>query len=301
MTSEMGEDSLADRIRDHYAQLSTSERQVADLLLASPDLMSGYTASELASSAAVSKATITRFVAKINLGSFEEFRHAAREHSPEDRRMFALGTPLQLMDQELATTAGDLERLVAATVRSDSFNLSQTFAELSLDDLSDAVELLSTSRQVIFADFRKQFALAYYAATLFRVIRPDVGNLPIPGSSAVDGTLDLGQDDLVVMFPFRRPERDQDILSGAVIDAGAKLVAVGDVWPNPTNRRAHIYLRCRTESTGVFDSFVTPISLINVLFTATANKLGSPARERLALLEERHRTFETFEKSRMQS
>lgn len=291
----MDGDELADRIRDRYPHLSSSERQVADLLLASPDLMRGSTATELATSASVSKATITRFVAKLDMSSFEEFRRAVRTRSPQESRMFALGTPLQLMDQELATTAGELDRLLAATLRSDSDNLSRTFAELPLKDLNDAVQLLATSRQVIFADFRKQFALAYYAATLFRVIRPGVGNLPILGASAVDGTLDLGERDLVVMFPFRRPERDQDILSRAVVDARATLIAIGDVWPNPANQRAHLYLRCRTESTGVFDSFVTPISLINLLFTATANELGTRARDRLALLEQRHDTFETFD------
>ena len=293
--SPMDAGALTSRIRDRYPRFSTGERQVADLLLASPDLMSGSTATELAGSAGVSKATITRFVAKLDLGGFEEFRRAARTNAPHERRMHALGTPLQLMEQELATTNGDLDQLVAATLRSDAYNLNQTYAELSLDDLREAVRLLATSRHVIFADFRKQFALAYYAATLFRVIRPDVGNLPIPGASAVDGTLDLGEDDLVVMFPFRRPERDQDILSRAVLDAGATLVAIGDVWPNPANQRARLHFRCRTESTGVFDSFVTPISLINLLFTATANELGPQARDRLALLEDRHATFETFD------
>lgn len=285
----MDVDSLTDLIRGRYDRFSASERQVADELLASPHLMSGFTATELAESAAVSKATITRFIAKLGLSGFDEFRRAAR--APQT---FAVGSPVQLMNQELATTQGDLRRLVTETLNGDSYNLKQTYAELSLTDLAEAIELLSISHRVMFADFRKQFALAYYAATLFRVIRPNVDTLPIPGASAVDGTLDLGGDDLVVMFPFRRPERDQDILSRAVLQTGATLIAVGDVWPNPANQRAHLTFRCRTESVSVFDSFVTPMSMINLLFTATANRLGDQARNRLALLEDRHRTFETF-------
>lgn len=285
----MHPDSLAELIRSRYERLSPGERLVADLLLASPQHMSGFTATELAQSVGVSKATVTRFISKLGMADFAEFRRSARE-----RQRFALGSPLQLMDQQLAATQGDLQRLVGETLRSDSFNLNQTYAELVLDEVANAVELLSGSRQVIFADFRKQFALAYYAATLFRVIRPNVSMLPVPGASAVDAMLDLSQDDLVVMFPFRRPTRDEDVLSAAVIESGATLVAIGDIWPNPANRRAHLHLRCHTESVGVFDSFVTPMSLINLLFSATANRLGASARDRLALLEEKHRSFQTF-------
>lgn len=285
----MSADSLPDLIRTCYDSFTVRERLVADLLLGSPHLMSGFTATELAASAGVSKATITRFITKLGLSDFGEFRRAAR-----DRAAFPRGSPLDLMDQELATTDGDLHRLVATTLRGDLANLNQTYTELSLDELETAVELLCDARRLIFADFRKQFALAYYAATLFRVIRPDVETLPVPGASAVDGMLDVAAGDVLVMFPFRRPERDHDILSNATVNAGATLITIGDIWPNPANRRARLHFSCRTESSGVFDSFVTPMSLINLFFTATANRLGSRATQRLAALEDKHREFRTF-------
>ncbi len=281
--------SVVELIRARYEALSASERGVADLLLGSPHLMSGFTATELADAASVSKATLTRFVSKLGMQNFDEFRRAARAAKP-----LTHGSPLDLMAKELDTTRGDLGRLVAETVQRDTENLGQTYANLSMEQLTTLVELLSTSRRVVFADFRKQYALAYYAATLFRVIRPNIDTLPVLGASAVDGTLDIGDDDLVVMFPFRRPARDQDLLSRAVLDAGATLVTIGDVWPTPASSRATIHLSCHTEGVGVFDSFVTPMSLINLLFTATANNLGESALDRLRLLEDRHAMFETF-------
>lgn len=281
--------SLADVVRECYGTLSRSERRVADDVLASPVHMSGFTATELAESAGVSKATVTRFVAKLGLESFDEFRRVAR-----DQNGLSTGSPLQLMEEGLATTHGDLRVLLSETAHRDQFNLAQTFAEVSVDEVAEAVRLLSTSRSVVFADFRKQYALAHYSATLFRVIRPRVSVLPVLGASAVDGTLDVGPEDLVVMFPFRRPLRDQDVLSRAVVDAGATLVTVGDIWPSAPGERAAVHIRCRTESVGVFDSFVAPVSMINVLFAATANRLGPAAHERLALLEDRHQAFGTF-------
>lgn len=281
--------SLVELIRSRYENFSRSERRVADEILGSPLLMSGFTATELAESAGVSKATVTRFIAKLGLSSFDEFRRIAR-----DPHMFAAGSPLRLMEEGLAATHGELNLLIEETARRDGFNLSQTYAELSIEEIAEVGRLLSESRLVMFADFRKQYALAYYAATLFRVIRSGVNTLPLLGATAVDGMLDLGPEDLVVMFPFRRPTHDQDVLSRAVIDTNANLVTIGDVWPSPASQRASIHLRCHTGSVGVFDSFVAPISLINLLFAATANQLGGAAQERLALLEEKHSLFETF-------
>jgi DNA-binding MurR/RpiR family transcriptional regulator len=280
---------VAERIRERYSGLSRSERRIADLILGSPLLMIGFTLTEIAEGANVSKATVSRFVNRLGYEGWEEFRHTIR-----DGQEYITGSPLELMARQLDATHGDLQELVRQKVQTDRANLETTYADLSLSELDHAISLLSASRRVVFADFRKQYALAYYAATLFRVIRPNVDTLPILGASAVDGILDLGEDDLVVMFPFRRPERDHDILSKAVQEAGAKLITIGDVWPNPANERAILHFRCRTENAGVFDAFATPISLIELLFTATANRLGVPALKRLEVLEQKHVLFETF-------
>lgn len=285
----MDSKSVAQRIRAMYASFSPSERSVADILLGDPHLMSGFTATELANEAEVSKATVTRFIDKLGFPAFSDFRRTVR-----DTRSSIVGSPLELLEQGLAATDGDLQRLIAETLRSDQANLSQTYENLDIEEARQIIGLLSEARQLIFADFRKQYALAYYATTLFQTIRPDVFLLPTPGASPADNTLDLGSSDVVVMFPFRRPMQDQDMLSQAVLDSGAKLIAIGDIWPTPPTQKAHIHIRCSTESPGVFDSFVAPMSLINMLFTATANILGSSARDRLTQLEHRHHTFQTF-------
>ncbi len=282
--------SLAELVRSRYGVLSSGERRVADTVLGGGAIIATLKATELAASARVSKATVSRFVGKLGLSGFDDFRHMARANHE-----FAAGSPLQIMAEGLATTHGDLGLLLRETYRRDQLNLSRTYADLPLQDLEAIVSLLCGAKQLVFADFRKQYALAYYATTLFRVIRPGVSSLPVLGATAVDGMLDIGPGDVVVMFPFRRPERDQNRLSQAVRDSGARLVTIGDIWPCPASERADVRIYCHTESAGVFDSFVAPISLINVLFAATAARLGESAQARLRDLETRHAQFETFD------
>lgn len=280
---------LGARIRAAYPTLSPAERRVADLLLDTPDLMVGFSATELAERAGVSKPTVTRFVSKIGLNGFREFRERAREVLRVPR-----GSPLDLLAQELDVTEGDLATLITETLAGDLANLQHTYLTIDPKDVGLVVDLLATCPHVIFADFRKQHALAAYAGALFNAVRSDVRVLPVAGTSPADGLLDLTADDVVVMFPFRRPQREHELLSAAVVDLGASLVTIGDRYPNPAAARASVHLECATDGVGVFDSLVAPMSLVNLLFTATVNRLGGPAERRLSDLEDHHRRFDTF-------
>lgn len=280
---------LALRIRKAYPSFTPAESKIADLLLASPDLMVGFSATELAERAGVSKPTVTRFISRLGLSSFQEFREQARQSPP-----LVPGSPLDLLATAHDVTGGDLGVLVAESLRRDLDNLERTYLGLEAAQVDQVVDLLVTARRVAFADFRKQFALAYYAGTLFNSIRPDVRTLPTPGASAEDGLLDLGEGDLAVMFPFRRAQRDHEVTARAIVDRRATLVTIGDRYPNPAAELSSIHLVCETGGVGVFDSSVAPMSLINLLFTAVAERIGLPAQQRLADLEHQHGIFGTF-------
>lgn len=289
MSEAEGVQGLLCRIRDAYPRFTPAEAKLADLLLSSPEMMVGFSARELADRAGVSKPTVTRFVARLGLSSFQEFRERARASGS-----LPPGSPLELLARALDVTGGDLGLLVTETLRRDTDNLERTYLGLEPRQLERCVELLVTAPRVAFSDFRKQYALAYYASTLFNSIRPDVRLIPAPGTSAEDGLLDLGAGDLVVMFPFRRAQRDHDVTSRAVVERDATLVTIGDRYPNPASERADVHLVCETDGVGVFDSSVAPMSLINLLFTATTERIGLPAQQRLADLEDQHGTFGTF-------
>jgi DNA-binding MurR/RpiR family transcriptional regulator len=280
---------LAGRIRGAYGLFSPAESKIADLLLASPDLMLGFTATELAERAGVSKPTVTRFVARLGLDGFKEFRRLARES-----QRLEPGSPLDLLTRGLDVTEGDLGVLVAESLRLDVDNLERTYRGLDEGELDVVIGRLVEAPRVVFADFRKQYALAYYAGTLFNSVRPDVRTLPVPGTSAADGMLDLGPGDLMVMFPFRRAQRDHTVTAEAAVSLGMTLVTIGDRYPNRAAELADAHLVCDTGGVGVFDSSVAPMSLINLLFTATATRLGVPAQQRLGKLESAHEIFDTF-------
>ncbi len=280
---------LEQLVTRHYGTLTPSEMRIADRILDGSGMFATYTATELADAAGVSKPTVTRFVHKLGLESFREFRRAARAERPA-----APGSPVDLLRRELSVTAGDLGVLMNKTAASDAHNLRRTFEGLDLGELTQVIDLLVEARQVLFVDFRKNHPLAAYAATLLNTVRPQVRSLPERGTSPADGFLDLAVSDVVVMFPFRRAQHDHLRASEAVVDRGATLITIGDRYANPATDRATVHLCTFTDGPGVFDSLTAAMSVIGMLTTAVANRLGEDAQERLDLLEDAHDIFDTF-------
>ncbi|VVT45080.1 Transcriptional regulator, RpiR family [Kosakonia radicincitans] len=78
--------SLEGRIRQHWDQLSSHEQRLADVLLAAPGQLAMNTATELAQSAGVSKATTTRFFRHLGYESYEAARRQRAKCKAADRR-----------------------------------------------------------------------------------------------------------------------------------------------------------------------------------------------------------------------
>lgn len=70
--------SFVGRVRDILHDLSPSERRLAEFALDFPGDLAGYSASELASLANVSNATVTRFIRRLGYSNYEAARKQVR-------------------------------------------------------------------------------------------------------------------------------------------------------------------------------------------------------------------------------
>lgn len=71
--------SLENRIRQCWGVLSSHEQRLAEVILAAPGQSAMNTATELAQSAGVSKATTTRYFRHLGYDSYETARRQARD------------------------------------------------------------------------------------------------------------------------------------------------------------------------------------------------------------------------------
>src|SRR5699024_9101475 len=69
---------LPQRLAAAYADLTETERKVADFAMSRPAELATFSARELAERSGVSGATVSRLVRRIGYGSYEEARREAR-------------------------------------------------------------------------------------------------------------------------------------------------------------------------------------------------------------------------------
>ena len=75
----MSDETIDQKLREQYEQLTPSERLLADFILAHPQDLALFNTAELARMCQVSKATVSRLFKRLGFSSFREGRTLARQ------------------------------------------------------------------------------------------------------------------------------------------------------------------------------------------------------------------------------
>lgn len=278
---------LALRIQDRFERLAPSERKLAELLLEREDEILTYSATELAGLAGVSKATAARLFRSLGYRDFTEVRLQAREErdrSAPTRRVAAPGAP----DRIAATISGHLEQELASLVR--------TFEELRSDLLTEATGLLAAAPRLWLLGLGPEEGLAREARLLLARLRPEVHLLGGHAGAWAEDLAMAGPGDALLAAALEpRPRLVLPILDHA---RAARLRAVALVEPGgvaAVRRLGALPLVCHPARTPLGPSRTAAGSLLRLLATALAARLGRRAVRRLELVRALHEEIEELD------
>jgi len=272
-------DPLVPRIRDAYDTLPVSERKLADLILEMRGYLAVYSATELAARAGVSKATAARLVRRLGYADFHEMRQQARNH-------YHNGSPLA----ELSNTL-DVDGTLAQHLGHDIACIARTSETIPADHAQAAVNILTDARRVTVVGFRNSYPPAIYARELLVQVRSHVNLLPVPGQTVSEELSDLGPDDAMLAFGFRRRPSVLGRILRIAAAAKTRTILLGDSSLGEIGKSADVVLRCFSRGSRLFDSYVAAMSLVNYLGSGVALALGASAQERLRRIEAMHEEF----------
>lgn len=281
------DESLEARIRSRYPTLSATERRLADTVLAQRDALLGFSATELAHLAAVSKASAARFFRRLGFPDFNAFRARVRAE-------VASNVPLHRMAQR-RPSRNMLARL-GQHARNDAACLARLDAVLDGDALERAVSVLAQGRRVWIVGYRNAHTVATYAHALLHQVRAQVALLNDVAARESELLADLDKADVVLVIDLRRRAARLPVLLGAVREAGAKLILLTDAQVSAIETSADAVLRSPTHFGQMFDAYVAPISLVNFLACEVAARSDSAARKRLARIERLHHELADLER-----
>lgn len=271
--------TLDARIGRAYAELPPNEQRLADTILSFPGELASYSANELAELAGVSAATASRFFKRIGYSSFAEARLDARAAQ-------RWGSPFYMQTREAQNR--DIAASVASHVETEAANISLTFQNLSHEDLEAIVKALATSERVACVGFRTSAMVADYAAWLLGQLRDNVSVVGRGGNTLSEQVSGLGPKDVVLAIGLRRRLPVFAQMLKSLRKRGVQVVLITDPTAQNSAQQADWVVRAEARSTSLFDSDLAAISLIHLICSLLATRLGQSGRTRMQQISDLH-------------
>jgi DNA-binding MurR/RpiR family transcriptional regulator len=269
--------TVADLTTAALPALSRAERQVGRVLLGDYPSAGLSTAAGLAQEARVSPPTVLRFAQSIGFSGFPDLQRALRE----ELRLRSSG-PITRIDDAFA--GGSARDTVLHFARAQSERSMESLARIPESSYEAAVTALpDPGKRIVLAGGRFSYLLAYHLGLHLEQLRPGVRMMNDPDGRDLGMVLDLSRRDVLVLFDFHRYQRSAQDLAGAAQRRGATLVLVTDSLACPIAPRADVVLDVTSDAGQTFQSMSAAFLLTEQLSTLVVDRIGEPARTRLAL------------------
>lgn len=180
--------SFFDRVRAILSDLPASERRLAQFTLEFSGDLSSYNASELASLAHVSNATVTRLIRRLEYVNYEAARKQIRTERKDDSPT-TITQPLSPGETALNTH-----------LQESYSKLGNTYRHLSHSVLLDASQAISHARQIWLVGLQANYFLAGHFYWHLSRFMPGVRLIPGAGQTVSEYLADINSQDVILIF-----------------------------------------------------------------------------------------------------
>lgn len=262
---------VVDVIARAASTLTPSERRVAEVVLAQPQLVAFGTVADLADAAGAGAATVVRLAAKLGFDGFSSLQQAvqgdlANQLRPAAQRIREQGEPGS----------------VAQYLQIESANLSATLSALDDATASEVVERLAdTDRRVRVVSGDASQGVARQLVGDLASLRDDVALVEGNEVAVLRQSSLMRPSDSLVAIDVRRYDRWLIDFVRSSHDVGCSIVAITDSRLSPLAAVADHTLTVSAVGGGPFESHVGTLALCNLVVAGVAARLREQATDRL--------------------
>ena len=282
---------LTERLARHHADLTGSERALAEALQRDYPHALLESATALAARNGTSASTVVRLFAKLGYASYAEAQREARAE------VTAL---LQTAGQRAPVTIGaerTLQQCVDDALLHDQHNLSATREGLNLAAFEAMATCLAQDKGRVHVLAQINSApVGSWLALHLNMCRPGVQELGAGAMDTTDQLLWVQPDDVLLVFSIRRYASGPAKVAQYFRDAGAQVLAITDSPVAPVATLAHHHLQVHTSNASPFDSYTAAFFLCNALVSAVAQLRHGAVPQVLA---RRDSLWDQFESQRL--
>ena len=267
---------LTERLARQSAELTASERALAEALGRDYPHALLESATALAARNGTSASTVVRLFAKLGYASYSEAQREARGE------VTAL---LQTAGQRAPVTIGterSLPQCVDDALLHDQHNITATRDSLDMVAFEAMARRIAQTEGRIFVLAQINSApVAAWLAVHLNMCRPGVHELGAGAVAATDQLLWVQPEDTLLVFSIRRYASGPVKVAQRFRDAGAHVLAITDSPAAPLAALAQHLVQVRTSNASPFDSYTAAFFVCNALVSAVAQLRHAQVSEAL--------------------
>ncbi len=270
--------TIEEKILDHYPSLTKSGRRVADYLLEHLHEAGFLTLDAAARCADTSTTSVLRFCRAMGYAGYKEFQ---KELHDEFRERLSLPERFKLSQKISPGTS-----LLGQIVNDGIGNIERTFSDTPEPALEEAARLLSEARRLFTFGMRESYALAHYAYTHLQTVREQVTILDLGYNGMIEQALDLTPEDVCLFFLFHRYTAQSVRTLQLIREHDIRVVLVTSPPFDKVAPYADLLIPCYNETSGIKNSGLAAVCLIDYLCNAVAALHSEETLQRLGWIEE---------------
>lgn len=270
--------SIRDLLIGDNLSLTPAEQKIVRLLLTDYPTSGLGTASRLAKRAAVSDPTVVRLVAKLGFKGFAEFQ-AQLLAEVEER----VHSPLHMMEAKRQKEPSGVAPVYLASVEK-ALRQSQSLTPTASYERAARLIMEAKGSVVVLGGRFSRYAAGMLTEHLYQM-RPNVRNIADLSAAAFDTLADMGQKDVVVVFDYRRYQRDVTSYARQAAEHGARLILFTDKWLSPIAEHAEVSIVSWLDVESPFDTLAPAIAQMEVVVANILSISGNGPLTRMQRFE----------------
>lgn len=276
----MQDQSIEQRIKLIYDQLSPTQQKLAACILNHQGDIATYSATELAKLADVSKSAVTRLLQRLGYKDFTEVKKQVRAA----RRWGAPIAEKQPDNRPLSTLFQDY-------VTCDQSNIRRTLESINTKDYQTAIRWISLAEKVYIIGYRNNHALGLHLRQQLTQCRIGVQLLPLPGQTLGEEVAGFTKEDIVIIMGVRRRPSWLKNLMISLRQKGIRLVYITDHADVNPHEISDLHFPCVVRGVSAFDSYASVMNLISMIASSVYQESYDSANERIQTIEATYQTL----------
>ena len=275
-------------IEKNMSSFSKGQKLIARFILEDYDKAAFMTASKLGKTVQVSESTVVRFATQLGYDGYPSMQRALQE--------MIRGKLTSI--QRIKASEGELSGsdLVTNVLQRDMEKIRMAMDQTDGSEFSHVVDIIAQAKHIYIVGFRSSSFLAGYLNFYFRLIYDNVTQVQGGAAGTFDQLFRVGPGDVVIAICFPRYSELALKTVQYAKDRGATIIGVTDSELSPINQMASCSLLVRNEMISFVDSLAAPMSMLNALILAVANKKGADISATFSELEHIWERFDIFGK-----